>query len=179
MKPAIRKAVRKEARGLRDALRKGIKSQSPGGESFRKLSPLTTAARRMRTTKRGSKHARALDVTGEMIKAIKVHMVGDNAFVGIEKRATGSDGRRLQDIARMNDQGSKPIRINMTPKMRRFLAVLFRKAGGARTGGGGGRKAIIVRIPARPFVKPVYTKWRAGFDKRFDKALSKHLPELS
>jgi len=62
--------------------------------------------------------------------------------------------------------GGPPVIIPMTPKMRRFLFALLRQAGKEPTGGSG-RGVIVVQVPARPFLRPAFDKFREGASRRF------------
>ena len=54
--------------------------------------------------------------------------------------------------------------------------VLFREAGGAPTGrGGGGTGTVVIHIPARPFLQPAFEKWRVGARERLLRRLGNDL----
>jgi hypothetical protein len=148
-------AVLQEAHHLRGKMVEGITDQAPGGKAFKPLSPLTLAARRLRRF-RGTK---ALMVRGDLRNQITVMRVGRRVFVGVLKTATGRDGKKLINIANVHEFGYGPIIIKVTPKMRRWLAVLYKEAGIPRVAGAGsGRGVVVIRIPARPFIRPVYER---------------------
>jgi len=68
----------------------------------------------------------------------------------------------LVDVARLNEEGSKPIIIKITPKLRALLHAAFRKAGGAMNRMGPPKQPtgiLVVQIPARPFMGPVFDKY--------------------
>ncbi|MGN6107859.1 MAG: hypothetical protein ACTHU0_22315 [Kofleriaceae bacterium] len=164
LKAAISRATRQEAELLRGQIVQGITDQAPGGEAFRPLSPLTLAARKQA----GFGGTKALLVRADLRNAIAVIMRGDEAFVGVPRKARGADGRSLADVAALNEFGSDPIVIPITPKMRRFLHALRREAGlAAGSGGGTGKGVVVVEIPARPFLRPVFKKFAAGAQRRF------------
>jgi hypothetical protein len=54
----------------------------------------------------------------------------------------------------------------MTPAMRAYLFALLSKAGKARAPGYS-RGAVVVTIPARPFLRPAFQKFRKGAQKRY------------
>lgn len=153
---AARRAVLQEAHHLRNKIVEGIREQAPGGTKFKPISPLTAAARKLR----GFGGTKALIDRGDLRNAIKVVPEGsDGAFVGVHKSAVGKDGQSLVNIASVHEYGMGPIIVRITPAMRRYLAVLYRKAGMELGGGGsGGTGVVVLRIPPRPFIGPV---WKA------------------
>ena len=165
LKSIVSVSFRQEAELLRKQIVQGITKQSPGGKEFKKLSTLTEAARRLK----GFKGTKALLRRGDLRNAIAAVVRGEEAFVGIPRKARDKEGNPVIDIAELNEFGSKPIIIPVTPKMRRFLGVLFKEAGaGKRSGGGGGsgKGVVITRIPARPFLRPVFEKFKVGVEQR-------------
>ena len=70
--------------------------------------------------------------------------------------------------------GVSPAIIPMTPRMRRSLFALLRKAG-KEPSGGSGRGVIVVQVPARPFLRPAFDKFREGASKRFLERIAKDL----
>jgi phage gpG-like protein len=162
LRSGIGTALRQEAQLLRKEIVQGITQQAPGGEAFKPLSPLTLAARRMKN-RGGSK---ALIVAGDLRNSIAVIVRGDEAFVGVPRKARSRDGRSLVDVAQIHEFGSDPIVIPMTPAMRRFLFALLRRAGVAPREGTG-KGVVVVRIPARPFLRPAFEKFKQGAQRRF------------
>ena len=154
---AIRKAMKQEGQFLRKKLVQGIRKQAPGGRQFKKLAKTTVATRRFRRF-RGTK---ALIRTGGqgLIGSISVLQKKDFVFIGVQRTVRADDGRLLADIMRLNEFGSKPIVIKITPKMRRFLFAAF-KAHRATRGVKGNMAlgVIVVRIPARPVFGPVFKR---------------------
>ncbi len=162
LKTAVGMAVRQEAQLLRKEIVQGITKQAPGGEPFKPLSPLTLAARKMK----GRGGTKALMVRGDLRNAIAAIVEGDEAFVGVPRKARGKDGKSMVDVAQVQEFGAGPIVIPMTPAMRRFLFALLREAGVEKTGGAG-RGVVVVQIPARPFLRPAFKQFAKGVDKRF------------
>jgi hypothetical protein len=150
---AINRAVLQEAQFLRSKITEGLVSQAPAGRPFRPLAQTTLAVRRFRRFN-GTK---ALINRGDLRNSIAVHPRGfGQAFVGVLRTARNRQGKSLANVAELNEFGSRPIVIQITPKMRRFLAMALRNAGGGGGGGGGNRTGIlVVQIPARPFIRPV------------------------
>ena len=162
LKAAVGMALRQEAQLLRREIVQGITKQAPGGEAFKPLSPLTLAAREMK----GRGGTKALMVRGDLRNAIAAIVEGDEAFVGVPRKARGQDGKSVIDVAQVQEFGAGPIVIPMTPAMRRFLFALLRKAGDEKSGGSG-RGVVVVTIPARPFLRPAFKVFEKGVQKRF------------
>ena len=104
----------------------GLREQAPGGKQFKPLSPMTLALRKFF----GFKGDKALLRNGYLRNSIAVVTVSDGAvFCGVLRTAKAKDGESLVDIARMNEEGSKPIVIKLTPKMSALLHYAFRAFG--------------------------------------------------
>lgn len=136
LKGVIKRAVRREAERLRAEIVVGITKQAPGGKAFKPLSPLTIAKRKAM----GFSGTKALIHTGELRRSIATVQAGDAVFVGIPLRSGG--GEKLVRIGQMNEFGSNPIII---PR---------------------GKRNVVVRIPARPFLRPSFEAWRIGVGER-------------
>lgn len=162
LKSAVGTALRQEAQLLRKEIVQGITRQSPGGKAVEPPSELTLAARQMK----GRGGTKALLVRGDLRNGITAIVKGDEAFVGVPRKARGKDGQQLIDVAQVQEFGAGPIIIPMTPAMRRFLFVMLRKAGKERSQGTG-RGVVVVTIPARPFLRPAFQRFSKGAQKRF------------
>ena len=172
---AIHRAVLMEAQQARRDIVIGIRDQAPAGQPFQQLAPLTLALRKAK----GFRGTKALIVTGSLLKAITVKSVGPGrAFVGVLRSARGPDGRELVNVARINEFGAT-FTIRVTPRMRRYIMFLMRKYYGKQKSGklqGRDKKtgrylkgtrwspsgrgnlskgAMVIRIPPRPFIRPV------------------------
>lgn len=160
---AIDQAVVQEAQFLRARIVEGLVSQQPGGQSFKPLAESTLAARRFK----GFRGTKALLNRGDLRNSIAVHREHFGAFVGVLRTARGRNGSPMANVAELNEWGSRPIVIQVTPKMRKFLAAIHRTSGGsAFTGGGAGASGgasgfgvVVMQIPARPFIRPVVEKY--------------------
>lgn len=171
---AKRMALLQEAQFFRTKIIEGLREQAPGGRAFKPLSPLTIAMRKFL----GFKGTKALLRRGDLRNAIVVHEVGDLIFVGVLRQAKNAKGEAVVDIAKLNEHGSKPIVIKITPRMSRFLHMAFRKAGGFGNRMGPPRAStgiIVVQIPARPFLAPVFEKYGGSADaqKRYADRVAK------
>ena len=162
LKASVGTAFRQEAQLLRKEIVTGITEQAPGGEPFKPLSPLTIAARKLS----GFGGTKALMVRGDLRNSIAAIVQGDEAFVGVPRKARGKDGRSLVDVAKVQEFGSNPIVIPLTPRMRRFIFAMLKKAG-KEPQPGSGKGVVVVTIPARPFLRPAFKKFSVGSQKRF------------
>ena len=170
LQAAIGTAVRQEAHALRNDIVQGLTSQAPGGEPLKPPSPLTIAARQLE----GFGGSKALIVRGDLRNSITVIVQGDEAFIGVSRSARSKDGASMVDLAKLHEFGGPPVILPITPKMRRFLFALLRKAGKEPTGGGG-RGVIVVQVPARPFLRPAFDKFREGASRRFLERVAREL----
>jgi hypothetical protein len=163
LRGAIQSAVRQEAQVLRKGIVEGLTNQAPGGAPIAPLAKTTLAARALK--KFGG--TKALLRRGDLRNSVTAVVEDFEAFVGILRKARGRGGKPLANVAELNEFGFGPIVIPITPKMRRFLFLLFRTAGVAPSGGGGQRGAVVVRIPARPFLRPAFEAFKRGAKQRF------------
>ena len=170
LQAAIGTAVRQEAHALRNDIVQGLTSQAPGGEPLKPPSPLTIAARQLE----GFGGSKALIVRGDLRNSITVIVQGDEAYIDVSRSARSKDGASMVDLAKLHEFGGPPVIIPITPKMRRFLFALLRKAGKEPTGGGG-RGVIVVQVPARPFLRPAFDKFREGASRRFLERVAREL----
>jgi hypothetical protein len=173
MERSIDRALRAEAEGLRAEIVSGLTDQAPGGEPIRPLAATTLAARRLE----GFEGDKALIRRADLRNAISVTVRSLAAFVGVPRKTV--HGKSLVDIAKMNEFGFGPIVIAVTEAMRRFLFALFREldagAGGGGVGTGSGGGVVVIHIPARPFLRPAFEKWRRGVRERFLRRLGSDL----
>ncbi|MBC7173707.1 MAG: hypothetical protein H5U40_14805 [Polyangiaceae bacterium] len=170
LRSAVGTAVRQEAHALRNEIVQGLTGQAPGGEPIAPPAPLTLAARQLE----GFGGTKALIVRGDLRNSITVIVHGDEAFIGVSRSARSKDGASLVDLAKLHEFGGPPVIIPMTPKMRRFLFALLRKAGKEPTGGSG-RGVIVVQVRARPFLRPAFERFREGASRRFLERVAKEL----
>jgi len=170
LRSAIGVAIRQEAQGLRNEIVQGLTSQAPGGEPIKPPAPLTLAARQLE----GFGGTKALLVRGDLRNSITVIIEGDEAFIGVPRSARSSGGESLVDLAQLHEYGGPPVIIPITPKMRRFLFALLRQAGKEPTGGSG-RGVVVVQVPARPFLRPAFEKFREGASRRFLERVAQQL----
>jgi hypothetical protein len=164
LRTAIGAAVQQEAHKLRGDIVQGLTQQSPGGEPLKPPSPLTIASRQLD----GFRGQKALIVRGDLRNAVAVVVEGDEAFIGVPRTARNKDGDALVDVAKVQEFGGPPVVIPITPKMRKFLFALLRRSGKDRgSEGGSGRGVVVVQVPARPFLRPAFEKFKQGAGRRF------------
>ena len=168
---ATDRAVLQEAHFFRKKIVQGITKQAPGGKRFKKLARTTIRSRRFK----GFGGRKVLIRTAELRNSVTVVRRTGGVFVGVLKTARGKDGRSLVDVALVHEKGSRPIVIRITPKMRRFLAAMFK--GRLKKTAAGFSGIIVVQIPKRPFLAPVFKKWgkTSVVKKRFLARVAKNL----
>ncbi len=169
---AIEKSLRKESEFLRTHVVQGIVGQAPAGQAFKPLSPYTIAMRtflRRRSTK-------ALIERGDLLRGIKVYKIDPMTFfVGVKRGVYNSEGKPLVNIGVINEFGSKsPVSIRITPAMRRYLAMAFRKMGIPYKPGSGDGFIHFV-IPPRPFLGPIFKRYGGAAGQRVLESMEKNL----
>lgn len=151
-------AVEREAHFLRRQMVQNLTGGGAlAGKPFAPLGQGTLVVRAFR----GFGGTKPLIVTGALRNSISVvKMPGGVVFVGVRRGAGVRGGKDRANIAEIHEFGAS-FQVRMTPKMRRFLATAYRRAGVpfGRTGGGKGTGVLQIRIPARPFVGPVIDKF--------------------
>ncbi len=164
---AIDRAVLQEAQYMRKKIVEGIREQAPGGQAFKPLAPTTLTKRKLRKF-RGTK---ALIERADLRNGFTVKRIQwGAAFVGLLRTAKNKTGKSLANIGEIHEYGSKPIVIRITPKMRKFLHVLYaeQKEKGrdkkgrftrSRNTFGASKGFVVIQIPARPFMAPVVRKY--------------------
>jgi hypothetical protein len=163
LKTGVERGLRQEAELLRMGIVDGLTSQAPGGgPPLAPPAPLTLAARKLR----GFGGTKSLLVRGDLRNAIAVVAQGDAVFVGVPRSARGKGGAALVRLAEVHEFGSAPTVVPLTPRMRRFLFALLRHAGEVPRGGPSSG-VLVVRVPARPFLRPAFDAFREGAGPRF------------
>jgi hypothetical protein len=154
----IREAVdiipRREAEFFKDQIKDGIMTQAPGGKHLKPISPATKLARRAL----GISGDKALISRGELMNSISLRRDGKSWFVGIPKKRKGRT--TLAQAAQIQEEGYGPVAIKMTPQMRKFLfGVVFKNSPNKGNNAEGGDSFLIIKVPPRPFIKPVFDKY--------------------
>lgn len=178
LKRAIQKTLLQEALLYKKEIVKGIRKQSPGGKTFQPISDSTKKVRRAL----GFRGTKALIRTGDLIRSITVVRRRNGVFIGVPRTAQSKSGKPLFELARIHEEGTDPFVIRVTPKMRKFLHATLGARGKkkSRTGGGfagASSQIIIIQIPARPFLAPVFAKLGKASvaGPRVEKRLAKNL----
>ncbi len=137
MKTKLVQAQKRVGVKASSAVKKGIQSGAPGGQTFEPLSAFTVWMRTAISTK-------PLIDNGDLIGNI-THEEPDDAtvWVGVKRSAKGKGGN-LANIAAVHEFGCT---IRVTDKMRRGFAGKFR-------GLGIRKDTAFIHIPARPFLAP-------------------------
>jgi len=94
---AVYKATVKNALLLVREIKKGIKSQAPGGKAFVKLAKSTIK-------KKGS--SKALIDTGFLVNAITQRIMGDKAFIGLLRGTRNKTGEEIVNIGAIMEYGA-------------------------------------------------------------------------
>jgi hypothetical protein len=167
----MRKALLKEAQLFRKEIVEGIAAQAPGGEAFAPLSALTLALRKLR----GFRGSKALARHGDLRNSVQVTETPEGAFVGVLRTARAEDGQPLVDLAELNESGSRhPIVVRVTDKLRALFLALYLE-GLTAAPLSATTQVLVVRLPPRPFLAPVWKKLRPGAKERFEQNLAREL----
>lgn len=170
LQQAMDVALRQEAHVLRNEIVRGITQQAPGGKAIRPLSPMTLAVRKLQ----GFRGTKALIRRTDLRNSIDSIVRNGEAFIGVPRKAKSKDGKSLVDVAQIQEFGGPPVVIRMTPKMRRLLFAAMKKAGIERKPGSG-TGVVVTQVPARPFLRPAFAKFRKEAHSRFLKRVAKQL----
>ena len=121
MEKALNRAATKCALLLVREIKKGIKSQSPGGKKFAPLAEATIE-------KKGS--SKALIDTGFLLSAITQIIKGDVAFVGLLRGTRNKDGDEIVNIGAIMEFGATvqmPNGVTIVIPARPFLHPVMEK----------------------------------------------------
>jgi len=145
-----RAAVSRDARFAAKQLKRAIKTEGKSvGEKWPPLAESTRAGGRKKP----------LQDTKTLLKSIKVKRFGARTFVGVDGSVRYPDGTSVATVAGTHE-GGKVIIIPLTNKMRRAIFAKMRRRGSFKGGGGpGGGGVMVIKIPARPFIKPTIDKF--------------------
>lgn len=128
---AARQALLQDAHFMRGKVVEGIDSQAPGGKPFKPLSMATLARRRAQ----GFSGTKALIRTAAMRNSVAVMEKDGVIFVGVSRTVKGRGGEDLINLAMIHEYGAGPW------VQRR------------------GNRLVVLQIPARPFLGPVFDKY--------------------
>lgn len=128
------------------------------------------------------KSSKTLINKGDLRNGARAVRVGKHRyFVGIPAALQGGRGAQklgsLTKLAEVLEDG-RTIVMRMTPKQRRFLfATLGKKASKIPTKGGS-TGILVIHIPPRPFIKPVFAEFQPQAGALYEKYLKKNLQRL-
>lgn len=136
------------------------------GKNVAPLSPSTRAQR----SKKGSRPlVNESDLRNSITHEVYGSAYGPAVFIGITRRSKAKNGQPMANLARVHEEG-RTIVLKMTPKMRRFIhAVLPPQTGPALPSGKFSTVAtpiVVINIPARPFIGPVFEKEKGKIRER-------------
>lgn len=138
-------ALEQEAQLLRGQIVKGI------GKNVQSLSPSTLA-------RRGG--SRPLVDTGDLRNSIAVVGTGDERFIGVPR---GAGRYRIGDV----HESGRTIVMQMTDKQRKWLHANKPSGSSGSSGSGMGGGFLVIHVPARPFIKPVWEAQESKIPPRF------------
>lgn len=99
---AIRKATIKNALLLVREIKRGIRSQAPGGKQFAPLAQVTIE-------RKGS--SKALIDTGFLVNSITEKIMSDGAFIGLLQTSISKDGESVANIGAIMEYGGASVRV--------------------------------------------------------------------
>lgn len=169
---ALTTALNREALRAERLMKEGIRKQAPGGKVFKALSAWTIIKRKAQ----GSRGRKALIQHGDLRRSIKTVQTREGFFVGVQRTARGRAGQPLVNVAAVQEFGATMV-LNVdkegpTKKTIRsyFLALVAKKL--IKKPLKAGTKFIVVRIPPRPFINPVFKKMQNGQERRIGNDVS-------
>lgn len=156
-KKARKRAMLKEAHRLRRIMVESFNKGGPPGKRWQRLSVFTQLVSRAL----GTGDRRPLMNSGSLRNSHSVVEEGsDTVFVGVhrtaKRKSKGGGNSDMVQIAQLMENGSKPIYIRVTPKMRKFYLWLNVKTKGQIKPLKANTIAVIVRIPPRPWMMPIW-----------------------
>jgi len=169
-------AMKSTAINLEGTIKKGIRDQAPGGVKFKAPSKMTLASREF-SGKKG--RTKALIVDSDLLNSITHKADADSAFVGIKRsaRSKKGDGKKMINIAEIQEKGFGPIVIPFTPKAKRYLFAMMKATGMAvkakSVSTGTGKNVIIVYIPPRSYLVSTFKKWKNTAPDEFRAKIAK------
>ena len=159
---AISAAIGYEVSSLAGEIRRGIRSQAPGGKRF---APLAESTIRMK------KSSKALINHGDLLRSVHHEQIerakhSVSYFVGVKRGSKGRDGQELANIAEYHEFGTDPYKIPITAKLRAFWMAMYRK--GLFAAPLSAKRTFIDHpgLKARPFLVPSFEKWASGAEQR-------------
>lgn len=171
-------------RALATAARAAARADSRAAASTAKQisrSQMKTSWQAIAAGHKATAGAKILIQSADLMNSIRAIHRGDTSVIGVMRSAKSKDGKSLANIARIHEFGAGPKAVRMTQKQRAFLMAMYRRIGTLKVARGGGGVRI-VRIPARPFVRPIFEQRfgdHAAVGRRIAGRLSSLLPALT
>jgi hypothetical protein len=165
------RALKQEALLLQSMIVNGLRDQTPGGSPIKPLAPNTTAKRALR----GFRGTKALIERADLLRSITVETRGAAVFVGVARKAKLKNGEAAVNVAERNEFGGPPISIPMTDRSRRFVFALLARSASPAPTKPNLSGAVIVRVPARPFLRPAFEVFRKEAQARFLQRVAQNL----
>lgn len=172
-KGALELSVRREALLAEREMKKGIAEQAPGGKTFKALSEWTLIKRKAQ----GFRGSKALIRRGDLRRSIKtVGPVGGAFFTGVLRTARGRAGQPLVNVARVHEFGATIV-LNVDKRgrkggtVRQYFWALVKK-GLLQKPLKESTKFLVVTVPPRPFIRPVFEKLTPGREARMTQTIA-------
>jgi hypothetical protein len=156
--PAIQRAVQQEAKWFARKIKANIRDQ--GRTARTPIRRVLVATQKMRE-RRGIKRMGPLYARGDLLRSVTVKMGFMKAWIGIPKGARGRGGANLEKIGRANEFGKRVYIRNPSRAMRWMLFKFYQGIGRRPKHPTGKKGVIIIRIPKRPFMEPVFDRFYA------------------
>lgn len=170
---ALRMAMKAQALEYKRIVQTGIRRQAPGGKKF---VPLAESTIKMK----GS--SKALINNGDLLRSINVNELAGLAsqeaasfFVGVHRTTKSKDGKSLANIAEIHEFGSRPYKIPVTPKLRRWWFVMMREGIFNAPLSPSTQFINHPGVPARPYLRPAFEEWSRGADRRLQRDILRRL----
>ena len=159
MHGAIEKALHQEGEFYVKKIVNGIESKAPAGKPFIPLKQSTINTRKAL----GFRSAKPLKESKDLINSVGYKVRDYVLFVGVLAESRRKDGKDAVKLANIHEFGHGPILIKVTPAMRAFLAInVFKNDLQQTKNKKSGTGVIVVNIPARPFLGPIYERYAEG-----------------
>jgi phage gpG-like protein len=141
-KLSSKKAVEKEANRVAKEVKKSFDRGGPPGVKWKPLRPMTLKIyEALGITSHGP-----LNRSGKLKNSVTVKNTGKASIIGF-----GS----MSKIAAIHEKGAGPYAVPVTEKMRRFFKFLSARTNGEIKPLSSGKGVLIIKIPARPILKPL------------------------
>ncbi len=160
-KSAMSKAVLREGHRIRGMMVKAFNQGGPPGKKWAKLSPTTLAIRKAT----GFSGRKPLLRTGDMRNSITVVQPdADTVFVGFHRNAVTSEGKKVVPIASVHEHGA--MFTVPADKVRNFWLAMSIASGGKIKPLRKRTKVLVIKIPPRPLVRPIWEQEKDNSGKR-------------